>query len=117
MRLALDVQQGQARTSLQRLAPHLGDDLVSRLLDAPQETEREITAARVAIDELRSRLAGLVDRPDTAVEASHLLSLAGNLARQGGGLMGGDGWAVDIGFGGRDQVMSPGKDERRGGQR
>ena len=109
MRLALDVQQGQARTSLQRLAPHLGDDLVSRLLDAPQETEREITAARVAIDELRSRLAGLVDRPDTAVEASHLLSLAGNLARQGVWLMGGDGWAYDIGFGGLDHVLSTGR--------
>ncbi|MFP5577298.1 MAG: pyruvate:ferredoxin (flavodoxin) oxidoreductase [Acidimicrobiia bacterium] len=109
MRLALDVQRGQARTSLQRLAPHLGDDLVSRLLDAPQETEREIAAARVAIDELRSRLAGLADRADTAVEASHLLSLAGNLARQGVWLMGGDGWAYDIGFGGLDHVLSTGR--------
>jgi pyruvate-ferredoxin/flavodoxin oxidoreductase len=111
MRLALDVQREQARTSLQRLAPHLGDDLVTRLLDNPQETEAEVADARGAIEVLRRRLTDLVQRPDPAItsDASHLLSLAGNLARQGVWLIGGDGWAYDIGFGGLDHVLSTGR--------
>ncbi|HSP02480.1 MAG TPA: pyruvate:ferredoxin (flavodoxin) oxidoreductase, partial [Acidimicrobiales bacterium] len=109
MRLALDVQREQAQTSLQRLAPHLGADLVARLLDNPQETEAEITAARTDVDQLRQRLASLVEQPDTAVDASHLASLVGNLVRQGVWLMGGDGWAYDIGFGGLDHVLSTGR--------
>lgn len=109
MRLALDVQQDQAETSLRRLAPQLGADLVARLLDNPQETETDIAAARTAVDELRQRLATLVEQPDTAVDASHLASLVGNLVRQGVWLMGGDGWAYDIGFGGLDHVLSTGR--------
>jgi len=109
MRLALDVQGEQARATLRRLAPHLGDDLADRLLDNPQETEPEVHAARDAVEELRRRLPDLVGAPEVGADAAHLLSLAGNLVRQGVWLVGGDGWAYDIGFGGLDHVLSTGR--------
>jgi pyruvate-ferredoxin/flavodoxin oxidoreductase len=103
MRLALDVQREAARGQLARLAPHLGDDLVGVLLDNPQETEQQIEAQRAAVDELGRRLPGLGD------EAAHLRALVGSLVRKGVWLIGGDGWAYDIGFGGLDHVLSTGR--------
>jgi len=107
MRLALDVQHEQAATLLRRLAPHVGDQLVTSLLDNPQETESEIREARDAVATLRRHL-GQVPA-EAAVDAAHLMSLADNLVRQGVWLMGGDGWAYDIGFGGLDHVLSSGR--------
>ncbi len=107
MRLALDVQHEQARAILERLAPHVGDELVRSLLDNPQETEAQIRAARQQIAELRHRLPDL--RGDAAQDAGLLGSLLDNLVRQGVWLIGGDGWAYDIGFGGLDHVLSSGR--------
>ncbi len=107
MRLALDVQHGQARQLLTSLAPRLGDDLVSAVLDNPQETDAEIAQLREHIATLRTRLVDLDG--DDAQAATHLLSLADNLVDQGVWLMGGDGWAYDIGFGGLDHVLSSGR--------
>jgi pyruvate-ferredoxin/flavodoxin oxidoreductase len=107
MRLALDVQQGQARRALQTMAPELGEGTVSAILDNPQETEAEIALVRDAVDRLRGPLKALATAGHA--EAGHLLSLAGSLVRQGVWLMGGDGWAYDIGFGGLDHVLSSGR--------
>ncbi|HEU5083978.1 MAG TPA: pyruvate:ferredoxin (flavodoxin) oxidoreductase [Acidimicrobiales bacterium] len=107
MRLALDVQHEQAGALLRRLAPYVGDELVSSLLDEPQETEAQIGRARDAVAALRERLAGVP--AEAAADAAHLLSLADNLVRQGVWLIGGDGWAYDIGFGGLDHVLSSGR--------
>ncbi len=107
MRLALDAQTDQARRLVERLAPDIGEDLAQALLHGPQETEAEIVAQRDRVGLLRDVL-GRVDGP-AATDARHLLTLASDLVRQGVWIIGGDGWAYDIGFGGVDQVLSSGR--------
>ena len=104
MRLALDAQTDQARQLLAKLAPALGTEVVDGLLNAVQETETDIALQRLRVDRLRDVLETL-DAP----EARHLLALAGDLVRKGVWIIGGDGWAYDIGFGGVDQVLSSGR--------
>ncbi|MBI3747226.1 MAG: pyruvate:ferredoxin (flavodoxin) oxidoreductase [Chloroflexi bacterium] len=107
MRLALDAQTDHARMLLERLAPELGADVVHDLLDAGQETEPEIDLQRARVASLREALAR-IDGP-RAADARQLLALAGDLVRKGIWIIGGDGWAYDIGFGGVDQVLSSGR--------
>ncbi len=107
MRLALDAQTDQARRLLERLAPELGADAVRALLDANQDDEPGIDLQRGRVDGLREALAR-IDGP-LATDAQHLLALAGDLVRRGVWIIGGDGWAYDIGFGGVDQVLSSGR--------
>jgi pyruvate-ferredoxin/flavodoxin oxidoreductase len=107
MRLALDAQTDHARRLIARLAPALGDELVQAILESPQDTEPEIVAQRERVARLRDALAA-IDGP-LAGDARHLLSLASDLVRQGVWIIGGDGWAYDIGFGGVDQVLSSGR--------
>ena len=107
MRLALDAQTDQARRLIERLAFEIGEELAHELLDSPQETETEISRQRDRVDRLRVALRR-VEGP-AAADARHLLTLAGDLVRQGVWIIGGDGWAYDIGFGGVDQVLSSGR--------
>jgi pyruvate-ferredoxin/flavodoxin oxidoreductase len=107
MRLALDAQTDHARQLLQRLAPELGAEMVGGLLGAVQESEAEIVLQRERVGHLREALSR-VDGPLRS-DAQHLLTLAGDLVRQGVWIIGGDGWAYDIGFGGVDQVLSSGR--------
>jgi pyruvate-ferredoxin/flavodoxin oxidoreductase len=107
MRLALDAQQGVASRLLQDLAPVVGEKLVRDLLDSPQETEPEIAAQRQRVEQLRHVLAAV--EGTHADEARQLVALSGDLVRQGIWIIGGDGWAYDIGFGGLDQVLSSGR--------
>jgi pyruvate-ferredoxin/flavodoxin oxidoreductase len=107
MRLALDAQTGQARGLVERLAPVIGDELARELLEADQATEPGIVLQRDRVARLREALEQ-VDG-DARSDARHLLSLAGDLVRQGVWIIGGDGWAYDIGFGGLDQVLSSGR--------
>ena len=107
MRLGLDAQTDQARLLLERLAPEIGEDLVRELLDAAQDTEAEIVLQRGRVDRLREALQR-IEGP-AAADARHLLTLASDLVRQGVWIIGGDGWAYDIGFGGVDQVLSSGR--------
>ncbi len=107
MRLALDAQTDHARRLLERLAPDLGPDLVGGLLGAVQDTEADIVLQRERVGRLREALAHL-DGP-LGSDSRHLLALAGDLIRKGVWIIGGDGWAYDIGFGGVDQVLSSGR--------
>ena len=107
MRLALDAQTDHARVLLARLAPALGADVVDGLLGAAQETEAEINAQRERVGHLRDVLAR-IDGPG-ASDARQLVALAGDLVRKGVWIIGGDGWAYDIGFGGLDHVLSSGR--------
>ncbi|HEU5180435.1 MAG TPA: pyruvate:ferredoxin (flavodoxin) oxidoreductase [Candidatus Polarisedimenticolia bacterium] len=100
-RLALDAQKAAARFLVQHLAAKLGDTLVNELLEADQGTEAGILAQRERVKALRAALAGL-DLP----EARRLDSLADSLVKKSVWLVGGDGWAYDIGFGGLDHVLS-----------
>jgi pyruvate-ferredoxin/flavodoxin oxidoreductase len=107
MRLALDAQTDHARRLVERLAAELGEELAAALLDGRQDTEAEIVLQRERVERLREVLAR-VEGP-LASDARHLLTLAGDLVRQGVWIIGGDGWAYDIGFGGVDQVLSSGR--------
>jgi pyruvate-ferredoxin/flavodoxin oxidoreductase len=107
MRLALDAQTDHARRLLEGLTPALGQEVVRGILDGRQDTEAEIAQQRERVGRLREALAG-VEGP-LAYDARHLLSLANDLVRQGVWIIGGDGWAYDIGFGGVDQVLSSGR--------
>jgi pyruvate-ferredoxin/flavodoxin oxidoreductase len=107
MRLGLDAQTDHARRLVERLAPVVGEGLVRELLDSAQETEAEIALQRDRVRRLRDILEK-VDG-DARADARHLLALANDLVRQGIWIVGGDGWAYDIGFGGLDQVLSSGR--------
>jgi pyruvate-ferredoxin/flavodoxin oxidoreductase len=108
MRLALDVQTRQARALLQKLAPTVGDALVAEILGNDQDSEAKIAQQRVSVEKLREALQGIGG--EHKAEADSLLSLSGDLIRTGVWIMGGDGWAYDIGFGGVDQALSSGRD-------
>jgi len=105
MRFAIDKQAGIARHLLAGLAPRLGDSLVQELMGEPQRNEEGIATQRERVTELRTRLASL----DLA-EARRLEALADFLVRKSVWIVGGDGWAYDIGYGGLDHVLSTGLD-------
>jgi pyruvate-ferredoxin/flavodoxin oxidoreductase len=105
MRLALDHLAEHARDLLRRLAPRIGDDLVDAILRAEMEDEAGIAAQRERVVELRRRLEGIPDE-----EARNLAQIADALVRKSVWIVGGDGWAYDIGFAGVDHVLSTGRD-------
>jgi len=107
MRLALDAQTDHARTLLERLAPIVGETLARDILDADQSTDAEIALQRDRVGKLREAL-GRVDGA-AASDARHLLALAGDLVPKSIWIVGGDGWAYDIGYGGLDHVLSSGR--------
>jgi pyruvate-ferredoxin/flavodoxin oxidoreductase len=104
MRLALDQQKEYAEMLLRQFAPELGDDLVATMLSADQSTEPAIEAQRQRVLKVRNKLAA-VDSPQSRT----LLAVADSLVRKSVWLVGGDGWAYDIGFGGLDHVLGSGK--------
>ena len=104
IRLGIDTKRDAARRLLRSLAPVLGDSLVSEILDAPQSNETEIAAQRGRVSALREKLATL---PNPA--AGDLLIVADYLVEKSVWVVGGDGWAYDIGFGGLDHVLSLGQ--------
>jgi pyruvate-ferredoxin/flavodoxin oxidoreductase len=104
MRIALDQQKLFAEMLLTRLAPAVGDELVAALLGAPQKTETEIDQQRARVLALREKLAG-----NDSSDARNLLAIADTLVRKSVWILGGDGWAYDIGFGGLDHVLGSGK--------
>jgi pyruvate-ferredoxin/flavodoxin oxidoreductase len=104
MRIALDQQKIFAETLVTRLAPAIGDELVTALLSASQKTETEISKQRERVLALRERLAG-----NESSDARNLLAIADTLVRKSVWILGGDGWAFDIGFGGLDHVLGSGK--------
>jgi pyruvate-ferredoxin/flavodoxin oxidoreductase len=105
LRLATDQQAAVAHQLLRQLSGELGDDLVTEVLEADQSDEPGIEAQRQRVAELLRRLDG-VDGP----AAGHLRSLAGALVRKDVWIVGGDGWAYDIGYGGLDHVLATGED-------
>ena len=104
MRLALDKQHELASALVKRLAPKIGEALAADLVHADQGTEAGIEAQRGRVAQLRERLAAIGSE-----DARSLASLSGDLVRKGVWIIGGDGWAYDIGFGGLDQVLSSGR--------
>ena len=104
MRLAVDKKMEFARELVARVNGHLGDVLIKGLLEGDQSTEKGIEEQRARVAELKQKLAA-VKTP----EAQALLAVADNLVRKSVWILGGDGWAYDIGFGGLDHVLGSGR--------
>ncbi len=104
MRLTVDKQTEYARELLPHFAGVVGEALVDDLLNADQSTEAGIQAQRERVALLKQRLAG-IDDP----KARDLLSLADMLVKRSVWIVGGDGWAYDIGYGGLDHVLASGR--------
>jgi pyruvate-ferredoxin/flavodoxin oxidoreductase len=105
IRLAADRQAARARQLVERLAPAVGEDLARAILAADQHGEAEVAAQRERVAELRRRLAGV-----DGGAARELEGLAGELVRRSVWIVGGDGWAYDIGSAGVDAVLASGQD-------
>ena len=104
MRFSIDQQTHFAKTLLEGLKDKIGADLVEKLLNNPQSTDAEIDAQRDLVKELRAKLATI-----NSSEAKHLDKLADYLIKKSVWILGGDGWAYDIGFGGLDHAIASGK--------
>ena len=100
-RMALDGHVGTARGLVKALGAQIGDGLVTALLDADQSGEAGIAAQRERVVALKQKLAGI-----QSVEARRLETLADYLVKKSVWLIGGDGWAYDIGYGGLDHVLA-----------
>ncbi len=103
-RLAADRHTELARRRLAELRDAVGTELVDEILDAPQLRESELRAQRERVAELKRRLDGL-DGPAVA----DLQSVVDHLVRRSIWIVGGDGWAYDIGSGGLDHVLASGR--------
>jgi pyruvate-ferredoxin/flavodoxin oxidoreductase len=104
LRVSLDKQAEFAGELLHRFAPKIGDELVNAIAAADQSTEAGIQAQRKRIAELDQRLRTLNDP-----ELRDLAALTGALVRKSVWMVGGDGWAYDIGYGGLDHVFASGR--------
>ncbi len=104
-RLAADKHLELAQCMAREMAPVLGEDLIQATLAAPQVRESEIRAQRERVAELMRRLSGSRDP-----RAPELLSVVEHLVRRSIWIVGGDGWAYDIGYGGLDHVLASARD-------
>jgi pyruvate-ferredoxin/flavodoxin oxidoreductase len=103
-RISIDKQKEFAGELLKRFAPVVGDGLVNAILTADQSTEAGIYEQRVRVAELKGKL-----HSNPTPEARQLLSVADYLVKKSVWIVGGDGWAYDIGFGGLDHVLASGR--------
>jgi pyruvate-ferredoxin/flavodoxin oxidoreductase len=104
LRLAVDKQHEYARELLVRTAATLPEQLVKELLDVDQKNESGIRKQRESVAELKRELKGF-----TTPEAKELMSVADALVKKSVWIVGGDGWAYDIGYGGLDHVLASGR--------
>ena len=104
MRLTMDKQHEFAQELLKKAAGDVGEKLVDEILTADQTSEAGLKAQRERIAVLKQKLSG---KKDTT--SRQLLSLADKLARKSVWIVGGDGWAYDIGYGGLDHVLASGR--------
>ena len=104
MRMALDHQKAYARQLVERLRGFVGEELADGLLNTDQSTNEGINKAREFVEELKTKLA---DKQET--EARDLLNISDQLVKKSVWIVGGDGWAYDIGYGGLDHVLASGQ--------
>ncbi|HEY9188861.1 MAG TPA: pyruvate:ferredoxin (flavodoxin) oxidoreductase [Ignavibacteria bacterium] len=104
MRLSIDKQTQMAKELVKELASEIGEKLVDELLNAKQDDEAGIYDQRARVEELKKKLE-TINKP----QAKNLLALADNLVKKSVWIIGGDGWAYDIGYGGLDHVIASGK--------
>lgn len=104
MRLSIDKQKEFAEELLSNLKNEIGEELVSGILNAEQKSEADIFEQRERVAALKEKLKSIETE-----EAKNLLMISDYLVKKSVWIMGGDGWAYDIGFGGLDHVIAQGK--------
>ncbi len=110
-RLAIDNHNHQAKELLKGFASEIGTDLIDAIVNAKQNDESDIYDQRERVGALKKKLEDMLKAGANgkASEIKHLLSLADYLVKKSVWIMGGDGWAYDIGYGGLDHVLASGK--------
>ena len=103
-RLTIDKHKTQAEELVQSLQDEIGEELSKQLLNATQKEEEEIYAQEKRVETLKEIL-----KDSTNPQAKELLSLGDYLSKKSVWIIGGDGWAYDIGYGGVDHVLSSGR--------
>ncbi len=103
-RVTIDKQNTFAKELLKTLETDIGSELAGELIEATQNTEAEINAQRARVAKLQAALKG-IDKP----EARSLESVCESLVKRSIWMLGGDGWAYDIGYGGLDHVIASGR--------
>jgi pyruvate-ferredoxin/flavodoxin oxidoreductase len=103
-RLAIDKQNDIARALLEKIAKEVGEDLAGEILKAEQKDEPAIFDQRERVERLKEKLKQL-----KSDDAARLLEVADYLVKKSVWIMGGDGWAYDIGYGGLDHVLASGR--------
>ncbi|MBX2997815.1 MAG: pyruvate:ferredoxin (flavodoxin) oxidoreductase [Caldilineaceae bacterium] len=112
MRLTLDKQTAYATELLGYLRAHIGQELTNDLLAADQSDEHGLQAQRARVALLKEKLTEILEEgsdPSLSPRLKDLLSLADALVKKTVWIVGGDGWAYDIGFGGLDHVLASGR--------
>ncbi len=104
MRLSIDKQKEYAEELLKGLENEVGSELVNSILNAEQKSEADIYEQRERVAQLKEKIKSL-----DSDEAKNLLIIADYLVKKSVWIMGGDGWAYDIGYGGLDHVIAQGK--------
>ena len=104
IRLAQDKQAEYARALLTQLSAQVGEELAKSILDADQRNEAGIQAQRQRVAQLKERLVAI-----SGADARELLTVADSLVKRAIWIVGGDGWAYDIGYGGLDHVLASGE--------
>ena len=103
-RLTIDKHEVQAKELLQKLSDHIDPELSEAILNADQHDEADILKQRERVAQLKDQLNAIQND-----DAKHLLTLADYLVKKSVWIIGGDGWAYDIGYGGLDHVLASGK--------
>jgi pyruvate-ferredoxin/flavodoxin oxidoreductase len=104
MRITADKQLGIAKQYLLELKNELGESVVNEILEAKQIHESELSVQHLRVQKLKEQL-----RTMTSSAAAHLLSVVDHMVRRSVWLVGGDGWAYDIGYGGLDHALASGR--------
>ncbi|OLE50788.1 MAG: pyruvate:ferredoxin (flavodoxin) oxidoreductase [Acidobacteria bacterium 13_1_20CM_3_53_8] len=104
MRMALDHQNAYARQLVERLRALIGEELADSLLKTDQSTNEAINTMRECVAELKERYSG-----SNEAATRDLLTLSDALVKKSVWIVGGDGWAYDIGYGGLDHVLASGQ--------
>ncbi|MCL6265487.1 4Fe-4S binding protein [Flagellimonas myxillae] len=103
-RLSLDHKENRAKNLLSKLSDQLEVGLADKILHASQRTDQEISEQRVRVEQLNKQLNNLNNN-----DAEKLLEVSDHLIKKSIWIVGGDGWAYDIGYGGLDHVLASGK--------
>jgi len=108
MRIAADHHMKIAKQLVSELAPEIGVEIADALVNAGQHVGSELRAQRRRVAELKNKLQEIINSSDKE-KAVALLSIVDHLVRRSVWLVGGDGWAYDIGSGGLDHVLASGR--------